>query len=241
MSGHSKWSKVKHQKATTDVAKAAAFTKASRAITVAVKEGGGVTDPNGNFRLRLAMDKAREVNMPKDTIQRAIDKAAGEGATVFEQVLYEGYGPGGAAILIEGATDNRNRTTSIVKNVLERGGGTLAGPGAVQFQFVKNGVLFVHKGGAGLDAMIAAGIEAGAEDVTEAEDVFEVYTEPAALYDVKQKLVALGFSIETAELVMNPVVPLTLTQDQQTQLGAFIDQLELLDDVQKVYTNAVWK
>lgn len=238
MSGHSKWSKVKHQKATTDVVKAAAFTKASRAISVAVKEGGGVTDPNANFRLRLAIDKAHEVNMPKDTIERAIEKASGEGAVAFEKVAYEGYGPGGVAILIEGATDNRNRTTSQVKNVLERNGGSLAGPGAVQFQFTKNGVLLVSRGTATLDAMIEAGLEAGAQDVREAEDVFEVYTEPTALYDVKQKLTALGFTIETAQLVMNPLVPLSLSDGQQEELDMLIEQLESLDDVQKVYTNA---
>lgn len=185
MSGHSKWSKVKHQKATTDLAKAAAFTKASRAITVAVKEGGGITDLNGNFRLRLAIDKAREVNMPKDTIQRAIEKASGEGANAFEQVTYEGYGPGGAAILIEGTTDNRNRTTSQIKNVLERNGGSLARPGAVQFQFTKE------------------------------------------------------YTVSTAELIVKPVVPLTLSDDQTKQLTSLVEQLEFLDDVQKVYTNVM--
>lgn len=185
MSGHSKWSKVKHQKATTDLAKAAAFTKASRAITVAVKEGGGITDPIGNFRLRLAIDKAREVNMLKDTIQRAIEKASGEGANAFEQVTYEGYGPGGAAILIEGTTDNRNRTTSQIKNVLERNGGSLARPGAVQFQFTKE------------------------------------------------------YTVSTAELIVKPVVPLTLSDDQTKQLARLVEQLEFLDDVQKVYTNVM--
>ena len=138
MSGHSKWSKVKHQKATTDVAKGAAFTKASRAITIAVHEGGGMTDPNANFRLRLAIEKARSVNMPKDTIERAIAKAAGTGGETLEQVTYEGYGPAGVAFLVEAATDNRNRTVSVIKNIFERYGGTLTGPGAVSFLFTRN-------------------------------------------------------------------------------------------------------
>ena len=138
MSGHSKWSKVKHQKATTDVVKGAAFTKASRAITLAVREGGGIPDPEKNFRLRLAIEKARAVNMPKENIARAIDKATGGGAGDIEQVVYEGYGPGGVAFMIEAATDNRNRTVSVVKNMFERNGGTLAGPGAVSFLFTKS-------------------------------------------------------------------------------------------------------
>lgn len=140
MSGHSKWSKVKHQKAFTDATKGAVFTKASRAITVAVREGGGITDPNANFHLRLAIEQARAVNMPKETIQRAIEKGsgpAGEGG--IEQVVYGAYGPGGVAMLIEAATDNRNRTVSVIKNILERFHGNLVPPGAVAFLFTRSG------------------------------------------------------------------------------------------------------
>lgn len=139
MSGHSKWSKVKHQKATTDVVKSFAFTKASRAIAVAVKEGGGITDPASNFHLRLAVEKAHAVNMPKENIERAIARGAGEGAAAIEQIMYEGYGPGGIAILIEAATDNRQRTVSQIKNILVRAGGTLVSPGALNYLFEKRG------------------------------------------------------------------------------------------------------
>lgn len=137
MSGHSKWSKVKHQKATTDVVKAREFTKAARGITIAVMEGGGVIDPDHNFRLRLAIQKARDVNMPKENISRAIEKGKGTEAAGIEQVMYEGYGPGGVALLIEAATDNRNRTVSQIKNALERAGGTLTGPGSASFLFTQ--------------------------------------------------------------------------------------------------------
>ncbi len=137
MSGHSKWSKVKHQKATTDVVKGQAFTKASHAITIAVHEGAGTTNPDMNFRLRLAIEKAREVNMPKDTIERAIAKGKGEEGTGIETVLYEGYGPGGVGFLVEAATDNRQRTSSAIKNIFDQYGGSLAGSGAVSFLFDK--------------------------------------------------------------------------------------------------------
>lgn len=138
MSGHSKWSKVKHQKATTDVVKAVAFTKASRGIMMAVREGGGITDPEKNFRLRLAIEKARAVNMPKENIARAMEKAAGGAAGDIEPITYEGYGPGGVALLVEAATDNRNRTVSVIKHMFERHGGTLGGPGSVSFLFTRS-------------------------------------------------------------------------------------------------------
>ena len=147
MSGHSKWSKVKHQKATTDVVKSFAFTKASRAIAVAVKEGGGMTDPNSNFHLRLAIERARAVNMPKENIERAVARAGGSGGAAIEHVTYEGYGPGGVAFLIEAATDNRQRSVSQIKNVLERAGGTLVSPGALNFLFERRGVVIEPKQG----------------------------------------------------------------------------------------------
>src|SRR3989338_10745888 len=145
MSGHSKWSKVKHQKATTDAVKSRAFTRASRAITVSVKEGGGIADPDKNFRLRLAIEQAKAVNMPKDTIERAIEKGSGAGAAAYENLLYEGYGPGGVAYLVEAATDNHQRTVSEVKHVFDHAGGTLAAPGAVSYQFRRSGVVLVSK------------------------------------------------------------------------------------------------
>src|SRR3989344_921527 len=175
MSGHSKWSKVKHQKATTDVAKAQAFTKASRAITVSVREGGGITDPNLNFRLRLAIEKARDVNMPKNTIERAIEKGSGGQAGSLSQITYDCFGPQGVALLVETTTDNKMRTVSEVKNVLERGGGRLASPGSVAYLFKRWGILVIPKANVTYDTLLTDAIVAGAHDVIEREDMFEVY------------------------------------------------------------------
>ncbi|MEK7129521.1 MAG: YebC/PmpR family DNA-binding transcriptional regulator [Patescibacteria group bacterium] len=175
MSGHSKWSKVKHQKATTDVARGAAFTKASRAITVAVREGG--TDANSNFHLRLAIEQARAVNMPKETIQRAIEKGsgpAGEGG--IERVVYGAYGPGGVALLIEAVTDNRNRTVSVIKNTLERFGGSLVSPGAVAFLFTRSGITMKPLVVMELPQDKRATIETLVAQLTALEDVQRVYT-----------------------------------------------------------------
>lgn len=237
MSGHSKWSKVKHQKATTDVVKSFAFTKATRAIAVAVREGGGITDPGMNFHLRLAIEKARDVNMPKENIERAIAKGAGEGAASIEQVIYDGYGPGGVALLINAATDNRQRTVSQIKNVLERGAGALATPGAVSFQFKRRGVLTVPKQGMTIDTLLSACIDAGAEDVVEATDLFEVYTQHTALSAVKQSLEALNIPIENMSLIMHPTLPVAGDDALRVKINDLVTALEELDDVQVVYTN----
>lgn len=237
MSGHSKWSKVKHQKAVTDVVKSAAFTKASRAITIAVKEGGGISDPDQNFHLRLAVEKARAVNMPKENIDRAIAKASGEGSAAIEQIPYEGYGPGGIALIVEAATDNRQRTVSQVKNVLERAGGTLASPGAVNYLFAKRGVLTVPKTGRTYDAILSAAIDAGASDVVETEDLFEIYTAPASLMHVKRALDEKGMPIDNAVLIMHPTTVVAAPDEFRDKLDALIEELEALDDVQTVYTN----
>lgn len=237
MSGHSKWSKVKHQKATTDVVKSFAFTKASRAISVAIKEGGGITDPGMNFHLRLAVEKARDVNMPKENIARAIAKGAGEGASAIEQATYEGYGPGGVAVIIEAATDNRQRTVSQIKNVLERVGGTLASPGAVRFQFTRRGVLTVPKQGTTFDALLSAACDAGAEDVVETTDLFEVYTQDATLAAVKQALEAAHIQIENTSRIIHPTSPLAGDDALRTKADGLVAALEELDDVQTVFTN----
>lgn len=237
MSGHSKWSKVKHQKATTDVVKSAAFTKATHAITIAVKEGVGISDPDSNFHLRLAVERARAVNMPKENIERAIAKAAGEGAGAIEQVMYEGYGSGGVAILIEATTDNRQRTVSMIKNVLERAGGTLASPGAVLFQFQKRGIITIPKSGVSLDALLTASIDAGADDVVEMHDLFEVYTTPTMLFHVKKSLEEKGITIDNAVLIMHPTMPRQADQSHETKINDLVSELEQLEDVQTVYTN----
>ncbi len=237
MSGHSKWSKVKHQKATTDVVKSFAFTKASRAITVAVREGGGITDPNMNFHLRLAIEKARDVNMPKENIERAIAKAGGSGAVQIEQIIYEGYGPGGVALLIEAATDNRQRTVSQVKNTLERAGGTLASPGAVSFQFTSRGVLTVPKAGMTLDTLLTAAIDAGADDVVDTADFFEIYTKENALQTIKSTLDAANIPVENTARIMHPTTPIEGDETARHKIDELIGALEELDDVQTVFTN----
>ncbi len=237
MSGHSKWSKVKHQKATTDVVKGAAFTKASRAIMVAVRECGGITDPEKNFRLRLALEKARAVNMPKETIHRAIEKAAGGGGGDIAQVMYEGYGPGGIAFLVDAATDNRNRTVSIIKNTFERHAGSLATPGAVAFLFIRSGVLTVSRDTINMDRMIEAVLDAGGDDVVTTEDMYEIYTDSSRLSHVRQSLEEKGIVIDHAQLIMRPKTLVTVVPEVAERAGVLVADLETLDDVQHVYTN----
>lgn len=236
MSGHSKWSKVKHQKATTDAVKSREFTRASRGITVAVREGGGLTDPDKNFRLRLAIELAKQVNMPKDNIERAIAKGAGAGATAFENLTYEGYGPGGVAYLVEAATDNHQRTAAEVKHAFDRAGGSLATPGAVSFQFQKNGVLLVAKSGILYDAILDLAIGAGADDVIERDDVYEVYTKHTELFAVKQAFEKASLVIEHASIIMRPLNSVSPAPDVRLKNEALVSALESLDDVQNVYT-----
>lgn len=237
MSGHSKWSKVKHQKATADVVKGQAFTKATHAITIAVREGGGVTDPSANFRLRLAIEKARAVNMPKENIARAMERGKGSGPGEIQPVIYEGYGPGGVAILVEATTDNPQRTVAGIKNLFERAGGNLASPGAVSFLFKRSGITTVSKSNASYDQVFEAALSAGADDVAEQEDVFEVYSQPQDMHKLKQKLEMAGLAIDNTELIMKPLAPLVLGEDKNHQAEKLVNALEALEDVQAVYTN----
>lgn len=236
MSGHSKWSKVKHQKATTDAVKSQAFTKASRGLSVAVREGGGVTDPEKNFRLRLAIELAKSVNMPKDTIERAIERGAGAGAGSFEQLVYEGYGPGGVAYLVEAATDNHQRTGALVKHAFEHLGGSLASPGAVTYQFTTSGVLLVPRSFGSFDRILELAINAGAQDVIEREDAFEIYTNAQDLSRVKHQLESGGVGIDVTELIMRPSRTLQVSDDVRSRNDDLIRMIESLDDVQKVFT-----
>ena len=239
MSGHSKWSKVKHQKATTDVAKAVAFTQASRAITVAVKEGGGLTNPDDNFRLLLAIEKARAVNMPKENIERLIAKAKGEGGNAIVTVTYEGYAPYGVAVYIEGVTDNIKRTVGFVKQILEHAGGGLASPGAVSYLFERKGIVTVPVAHASFDAIFAYGVEFGALDVVEMVDVYELYTKPNDVMRIKTALEAKDIMTETAQLVMHPTTTVELESDKRAIVVDILERLEALDDVQEVYSNLV--
>jgi len=180
MSGHSKWSTIKRQKGVNDSKRSAMFTKVAREIMVAARAGGG--DPDANYRLRLAIDKGRSINMPADNIKRTIEKATGAGADVeYEEIVYEGYGPGGVAVLVEAATDNRNRTAAEVRSIFTKSGGQLAGSGAVAWQFEVRGLITVARDGADLDEVALAAIDAGAADVDTETDPIEIYTEPADL------------------------------------------------------------
>lgn len=236
MSGHSKWSKVKHQKATTDAVKSRAFTKASRGITVAVREGGGISDPDKNFRLRLAVEFAKSVNMPKDTIERAIEKGTGAGGVVYENLLYEGYGPGGIACLVEAATDNHQRTASEIKHEFDHAGGSLASPGAVSYQFKKRGLVLVSKASASPDSMLELALSAGADDVVEREDVYEIFTKSAELSQVKRALESAGMTIDHVGFIMQSDSQVSPVESVRQRIEQLVESLEALDDVQNVYT-----
>jgi YebC/PmpR family DNA-binding regulatory protein len=236
MSGHSKWASIKHKKAVVDARRGQQFTKLTRAITVAAREGGG--DPEGNPALALAVQKARDASMPKDNIERAIAKGTGEGsdADQIETVLYEGYGPGGVALLIEALTDNRNRTGADVRHVLGKHGGNLGEPGSVSYLFEKRGVIVVDASRYDEDDLMPA-IDAGALDIARDEDVFEVISEPADLTAVREALSGAEIEFESADVVQRPTVRVPLEEGDAGRLLKLIDGLEELDDVGSVDAN----
>jgi YebC/PmpR family DNA-binding regulatory protein len=237
MSGHSKWSTIKRAKGVTDAKRSAVFTKVTREIMVAARTGGG--DPDANFRLRLAMDKARGVNMPLDNIKRAIDKATGSGeGEEFEEIVYEGYGPGGVALLVEAATDNRNRTAADVRSIFTKAGGSLAGSGAVAWQFEPRGLIGVKSNGRDPDELALAAIDAGAEDVdTSDSERVEVYTQPADLQRVRAALDSAGIAVDSAENAMVAKSQVEVDANRARQNLRLIELLEELDDVQRVTAN----
>jgi len=236
MSGHSKWSQIKRQKGANDVKRGAIFTKMGREIAIAARAGGG--DPDGNFRLRLAIEKARAVNMPADTIKRAIERAAGGGeAEQYEEIVYEGYGPGGVAVLVEAQTDNRNRTAAEVRSVFAKSGGQLAGSGAVAWQFEPRGVIIVPPAGVEPDEVALLAIDAGAEDVDTDTDPLEIYTSPADLERVRRELEAAGVAIESADSAMIARQTVELEPSKARQALRLVELLEDLDDVQRVTAN----
>src|SRR6476660_3559641 len=202
MSGHSKRSTIKRQKGANDAKRGALFTKVAREISVAARQGGG--DPDANYRLRLAMEKARSVNMPADNIKRTIEKATGGGdAELYEEIVYEGYGPGGVAVLVEAQTDNRNRTAAEVRSIFTKSGGQLAGSGAVAWQFEPRGLISVPRSGVDADEVALAAIDAGAEDVdTDDVETIEIYTSPGDLESVRRALDGAGIPVESAESTM---------------------------------------
>lgn len=242
MSGHSKWSTIKRQKGVTDIKRGLTFTKIANAVTIAVKIGSS-GDPESNPRLRMAIDEARSVNMPKDNIQRAIDRGLGKGGEqALEEVLYEGFGPGKVAFMVEGVTDNKMRTLQGIKNIFDKSGGSLAGQGSVVYMFDRKGEIKIKsKGGSSEDEILEL-IDLGAEDV---EDYIEdniqkylVYTESSELNTMGNKITQAGYGLESQELVYKPNV-LVPINDRETakKVLDFTGRLEELDDVQKVYAN----
>jgi YebC/PmpR family DNA-binding regulatory protein len=236
MSGHSKWATIKRKKGAADAKRGKLFTKIIREISTAARLGGG--DPAANPRLRLVMDKARAANMPKDNIERAIQKGTGgsEGSS-FEAVVYEGYGPGGVAILLETLTDNRNRTVGEIRHVLGHHGGNLGASGCVSYLFEKRGLITLDREGVDVDAVLEAALEAGAEDVVEGKASLEIVTAPGELDAVRDALVGKGFSPTGAETTMQPLNTVKLEGVQAESMLRLVDALDDLDDVQNVYAN----
>ena len=236
MSGHSKWASIKHKKAVVDQRRGQAFTKLTRAITVAAREGGG--DIDGNPSLALAVQKARDASMPKDNIERAIAKGTGEGidADQIETVLYEGYGPGGVALLIETLTDNRNRTSADVRHALSKCGGSLGEPGSVSYLFDKTGVIVVDASRYDEEDLLIA-IDAGAQDISLDDDVFEILCEPGDLTAVRAALSEAGIALESADVTQRPTARVPVEEADAVKLLRLIDMLEEFDDVGAVHAN----
>jgi YebC/PmpR family DNA-binding regulatory protein len=236
MAGHSKWAGIKHKKAIVDARRGKLFTKLARAITVAAKEGGG--DVEGNPALSLAIQKAKDASMPKDNIERAVAKGTGEGADAdaMEAVLYEGYGPGGVAVLVEAFTDNRNRTGSEMRHTFSKHGGNLGEPGSVAYLFDKKGTVVVDGERYGEDDLMAA-VDAGAEDIVADDDVLEVLCEPADLATVRQALVDAGVEVQDAEVTQRPKTLVPLDEDGAVKIVRLIEALEDQDDVDAVHAN----
>jgi YebC/PmpR family DNA-binding regulatory protein len=236
VSGHSKWAQIKHKKATTDARRGQLFTKLARAITVAAREGGG--DPDANFTLAAAVQKARDYSMPKDNIQRAIDRGTGgvAGEDAIERVIYEGYGPGGAAILVEALTDNRNRTSADIRHAFDKHGGSLGEPGSVAWVFEKRGVVMVDAERYSEEDLIAA-IDAGAEDVRQDGDSLKVVAAAEDLVGVREALESAGVEIESAEITMEPRSVVAISEADAPRLIRLVNALDEHDDVEAVHAN----
>jgi len=236
MSGHSKWSTIKRQKGAADIKRGIVFTKMTREIMLAAREGGG--SPEANFRLRLAIDRARAVNMPHANIDRAIERATGggEGAQI-ESVVYEGYAPGGVSVMVEAATDNRNRTASEIRAAFTRHGGKLGESGSVQWIFEQKGIIEIDAAGRSLDDIQLVAIDAGAEDVEVDGTLLTVYTAPSVFEKVKKSIEAAGIPIASAEVSMRPSNSVRVDGEKAQQVLRLVEALEELDDVQKVHAN----
>lgn len=238
MSGHSKWATIKRQKGLNDSKRGQLFTKLANAITIAIKQGGGNADINFNASLRLAVDKAKIANMPKDNIERAILKGVGGANGVeLEEVLYEGFAPGGVGLLVEAVTDKKQRTVAEVKNILEKSGGTLVGQGAVGYLFHKSGEIVVNKNEKSSDEILEIAMSNNVTDVEEDEDLAIFYTEPSLLQLSKKGVEESGLTVSDAALIFRPSSQVRVKKDQEEKIISLIEKLEDLDDVQRVYTN----
>ncbi|MDD5679761.1 MAG: YebC/PmpR family DNA-binding transcriptional regulator [Candidatus Omnitrophica bacterium] len=236
MSGHSKWATIKHKKAATDAKRGKIFTKLIKMLTVAARSGGG--NPDTNPSLRLAIDKAKEANMPQDNIDRAIKKGTGELPGVsYESISYEGYGPGGVAFYVDVLTDNKNRVASEVRNIFSKCGGNLAGAGAVSRLFEKKGLFIVNKKDASEDQLMSIILDAGAEDMSDEGDTYEVKCQPADYEKVKKALEDSKIKSESSEITFIPKNTVKVGADQAKQVLNLVEQLEDNDDVQNVYAN----
>jgi YebC/PmpR family DNA-binding regulatory protein len=238
LSGHSKWSSIKHKKGAADAKRGKLFSKLSRAIIVAAKEGGG--DPANNLALQNAIEKARSYSMPKDNIDRAIAKGSGADADAdaFETIVYEGYGPEGVAVIVEALTDNRNRTAADVRHVFAKNGGNLGATGAVAWQFDRRGVVVVPADGVDEEELLLVAADGGADDIQRDGDVFQVTSAPDSLAAVREAIEGAGFTVDSAELMLVPKTTVAVEEEAKArQVMRLIDALEDNDDVQDVYAN----
>lgn len=236
MSGHSKWSTIKRQKGANDARRGQAFTKASKLITIAARDGA---NPDSNFKLRLAVEAARSINMPKENIERAITRATGgDGSKPLEESVYEGYGPAGVALLIEVVTDNKMRTGSEIRSILDKSGGNLAGPGSVAYNFKTIGAISVDVAGKDPDELFLLAADSGAEDIETESSESTVYCKPEDLVRVKEAIVAADYSVTSSEVIKEPTSTIKIVDEGQAKnILSLVEKLENLDDVQKVYAN----
>ncbi|WP_438318206.1 YebC/PmpR family DNA-binding transcriptional regulator [Candidatus Caldatribacterium sp. SIUC1] len=236
MSGHSKWAQIKHKKAKTDLERGKAFSKLIRLITVAARQGGG--NPENNPRLRLAIQKAREMNMPQENIEKAIKKGTGElEGVAYEEIVYEGYGPGGVAIMVEATTDNRNRTTAEIRHLFSKHGGSLGETGCVSWVFERKGLISFEKHKVDEEMVMAVAIDAGAEDIRSTETTLDVITTPEDFERVKEAIERSGLQYAVAQVTMVPKTTVSVEGKQAQQVLSLIEALEDHDDVQEVYAN----
>jgi YebC/PmpR family DNA-binding regulatory protein len=236
MSGHSKWSTIKHKKAATDARRGKMFSKILKEITVAARMGGG--DPKGNARLRAALLEARSNSVPGDNIDRAVKKGTGElESEVYEEIVYEGYGPGGVAMLVEAATDNRNRAAGEIRHAFARNGGNLGESGCVAWMFNRRGYFAIDRGAMDEEKFMDLALELGADDVAIEEDVYEVYTLLENFVSVQEELERRGIPLAAGELAMVPQTTIDIPRDKVSQVLRLVESLEDLDDVQKVWAN----